>query len=158
VQGAGTSRGWAHEAGVASGGGARRQGPPGRWLGPHPAGMTLRAGGRGCCRGPGPHVGEGGAAGRGHAGWARHAEVVQGAGATREGCACMGEGRRGRGGRRLTMSPMNDSNRISSDPNEGRERVGERRKRERGGFSLPRSWVCGRGKWGGLCTHGGKGG
>jgi hypothetical protein len=26
--------------------------------------------------------------------------------------------------------------------------VGERRKRERGGISLPKSWVRGRGKWG----------
>jgi hypothetical protein len=38
---------------------------------------------------------------------------------------------------------------LSGNPSEGRERVGERRKMERGGFSRPRSWVRGRGEWGG---------
>jgi hypothetical protein len=39
---------------------------------------------------------------------------------------------------------------LSGDPSEGRERELERRKRERGGLSLPRSWVRGRGEWGRL--------
>jgi hypothetical protein len=42
---------------------------------------------------------------------------------------------------------------LSGDPSEGKERVGERRKRERGGFSSPRSWVRGRGMR--LGAHGG---
>jgi hypothetical protein len=46
---------------------------------------------------------------------------------------------------------------LSGDPSEGRERVGERRKRERGGFSLPRSWVCGRGEHGRLGRARGEG-
>jgi hypothetical protein len=42
---------------------------------------------------------------------------------------------------------------LSGNPSEGRERVVERRKRERGGFSRPRSWVRGRGEWGDwVCT------
>ena len=43
---------------------------------------------------------------------------------------------------------------LSGNPSEGRERVGERRKRERGGFSCPRSWLRGRGEWGRLGAHG----
>jgi hypothetical protein len=69
--------------------------------------------------------------------------------------ACGGEGRRGRGGRRLTTSTMNGSNhslriqaRAGREWERGGERVGERRKRERGGFSLPRSWVREKGEWG----------
>jgi hypothetical protein len=111
----------------------------------------------------GPSSGAGAVWGVGsHRGRARRAGAAPGARPVGEGCTCRGEGRRGRGrgkgGRRLTTSTTNDNNRSSSDPSEGRERVGERRKRERGGFSLPGSWVCRRGKWGRLGTHGGKGG
>jgi hypothetical protein len=56
---------------------------------------------------------------------------------------CQGGRRRGRG-----AYHKHDKQRqpLSGDQSEGRERVGYRRKRERGGFSLPRSWVRGRGE------------
>jgi hypothetical protein len=52
-----------------------------------------------------------------------------------------GGGREEREG--ITTGSTNGSNRSCADPSEGGERVGERSKRERSGFSLPRSWVRG---------------
>jgi hypothetical protein len=79
----------------------------------------------------------------GRRGQGHHAGAVVARGAVRR--------RRKDGGRKeregFTKGTTNGNNRSFCDANEGRERVGERRKRERGCFSLPRSWVRGRGEW-----------
>jgi hypothetical protein len=119
------------------------------------------------CRGEGPDRGVGATA--------PHAEVRQVGAAPRREHRAQGrveqgphrwrekereEGREGGGKIGRGAYHEHDERRqpLSGDTSEGRGRVGERRKRERCGFSLPRSWVRGRGEWGRLGAHRGKGG
>jgi hypothetical protein len=111
-------------------------------------------------RTPGPRQ-AGASAGRGSAGKARRVKQ----GPNGEGChvqGLSGRGRRGEGegegGELTTTDAMNDGNRSSPVIQARVGREWERRKRERGGFSFPRSWVRMRGRGGRLGAHGGGGG
>jgi hypothetical protein len=65
------------------------------------------------------------------------------------------QGEEGSGrGRELTTGSTNGSNRSSSDPNEDRERLGERRKREGVVTLLLVPGCAGKGSGGGACMEG----
>jgi hypothetical protein len=133
--------------------------PPGRGAARGPPRPREGAPGPGCCWGGAPRRWPG------HAGNSRRTEGLVRVGGTAHRAPPWPRAQRagrGRGGdreeREGAYHGLDERQQpLSGDPSEGRERVGERRKRERGSFSLPSSWVHGKGEVGVLVRMEGRG-